>query len=251
MAASLMTHRDIRSLAGAMAVAHAVRRLTSGEPRDPSLLFRLAADVARDEMKIAARFGESVTSIAKHKHSLSCAIAHAESLLELPRERALASLVEEANQHGAAPDCKRPTMGFPPACIPTCLYLLLTTDCFEEAMIEVINLGGDADSAGAILGSLLGAHYGIRAIPERWLSRLRNHEAIDATACALARRSAEGLDLPDLVKREHELSAQEGACREDLLAHPRNGGDLGANRRLNGHHRTIEGSDTLFPASSS
>src|SRR5262249_54478286 len=43
MAASLMTHRDIRSLAGAMSVAHAVRRLAAGDPRDPSFLFRVAA----------------------------------------------------------------------------------------------------------------------------------------------------------------------------------------------------------------
>ena len=43
--ASLMTHLDIRSLAGAVAVAHAVRRLADGAPREPSLLFRLAADV--------------------------------------------------------------------------------------------------------------------------------------------------------------------------------------------------------------
>ena len=44
----------------------------------------------------------------------------AEALLDIPRERALAALVEEANRHGAEPVCKRPTMGFPPACIPTC-----------------------------------------------------------------------------------------------------------------------------------
>ncbi len=72
-------------------------------------------------------------------------IAHAESVLDLPRERALSALVEEANRHGAEPACKRPTMGFPPACIPTCFYLLLTTDSFEEAVVDVVNLGGDAD----------------------------------------------------------------------------------------------------------
>lgn len=232
MAASLMTHRDIRSLAGALAVAHAVRRLIDGEFRDPSLLFRLAADVAREESKIANRYGDVVSSLATRRQSLSSSIAHTESLLDLTRERAFAGLVEQANRHGAEPVCKRPTMGFPPACIPTCLYLLVTTDSFEEAMIEVVNLGGDADSTGAILGALLGAHYGIDAIPDRWLSRLQNRDAIDVRAHALARRSTEGLQIPDLVSREHELSALEGACRERLQAHSQNGGDLGANRRL-------------------
>jgi ADP-ribosyl-[dinitrogen reductase] hydrolase len=233
MAASLMTHRDVRSLAGAHAVTHAVRRLTTDDQRDPSLLFRLAADVARDEERIAAEADlNGVTSIATYGRSVSRAIAHVESLLELPRDRALAALVEEANRHGAEPTCKRATMGFPPACIPTCLYLLMTTDCFEEALIEIVNLGGDADTTGAILGALAGAHYGVDTIPDRWLEGLQNRTAIDIRAEALWRRSANGLDIPDLIHTEHTLSAREGACRESLMAHPQNGGDRGANHRL-------------------
>ena len=232
MAASLMTHRDVRSLAGASAVAHAVRRLLDGEARGASLLFRLAGDVARDERGVTDRCPD-VTSALRHRGAMSKAVAHAESVLDLPRGRAFAALVEEANRHGAEPACKRPTMGFPPACIPTCLYLLLTTDSFEEAIVEVVNLGGDADTAGAILGAMAGAHYGVDAIPERWLSRLVNREAIEARAQALANRSADGIDIPGLVEREHELSAREGKCREKLLvALSQNGGDLGANRRI-------------------
>ena len=96
-----------------------------------------------------------------------------ERLLEMPRELAMQALVDEANRHGAEPVCRRATMGFPPACIPTCLYFLLTTDSFEEAVVEVVNLGGDADSAGAIVGALAGAHYGADSIPERWLCGVR------------------------------------------------------------------------------
>jgi ADP-ribosylglycohydrolase len=230
LAASLMTHRDVRSLAGALAVAHAIQRLVGGAERDPSFLLWLAADVARDVDRLATLFPRAVASLNDYRRSLSRAIAHAESVLELPRERALAAIVDEANRHGAEPPCKRPTMGFPPACIPTCLYLLLATDSFEEAMIDVVNLGGDADSAGAILGALAGSHYGVSSIPDRWLARLRNREAIDIRARALARRSSDGVTIPDLVECEHELSAMENVCREGLLAHPQNGGDFGGNR---------------------
>jgi ADP-ribosylglycohydrolase len=219
MAASLMTHRDIRSLAGALTVAHAVRRLAAGAQRAPSLVFRLAADVARDEDTIAAQYAGVVVSLERHKRSLSRALAHSESVLDLPRDQALAALIDEANRHGADPPCKRATMGFPPACLPTCLYLLLTTDSFEDALVEVINLGGDADTTGAIMGALAGAHYGVEAIPERWVAGLQNGEGIDLRARALVRRSAAGLNIPDLIDTEHELSAQEGACREHLLAH--------------------------------
>jgi ADP-ribosylglycohydrolase len=231
MVASLMTHRDVRSLAGALAVAHAVRRVVASEERDPCFPFRLATDVQRDEHRIVAEYAGGVTSLERHSQSLSRAIAHVESLLDWPRERALAALIEEANKHGAEPVCKRATMGFPPACIPTCLYLFMTTDSFEEAVTEVINLGGDADSAGAILGALAGAHHGVEAIPARWLDGLQNREAIDARAQALVHRSTVGLNIPDLIDTEHDLSAQEGACRESLLAHSQNGGDLGANHR--------------------
>lgn len=231
MAASLMTHRDVRSLSGALAVTHAIRHLLDGDERAPSLLFRIAGAVARDEEVIIKRYPE-VASVDRHRGSLAQVIAKVEPLLDLPRERALAALVEEANRHGADPVCKRPTMGFPPACIPTCLYLLMTTDGFEEAIVEIINMGGDADSAGAILGAFAGAHYGAQAIPDRWLNRLQNRDGIELRALALDRRTAEGLDIPSLVDREHELSRGEAACRENLLALSQNGDDLGANRRF-------------------
>ena len=228
MAASLMTHRDVRSLSGAMAVALAVRHLAADGSRTPSFLFRLAAEVARAEDRIAAEFPGTVASLEAHRRSLSWAIAHVESVLDRPRDRALAALIEEANRHGAEPPCRRPTMGFPPACIPSCLYLLLVTNSFEEALVEVVNLGGDADSAGAILGALAGAHYGLEAIPDRWLAGLQNREGIDLRAEALARGSAAELDVPDLVATERILSAREGACREQHLAHHRpQGGDQG------------------------
>ncbi len=230
MAASIMTHRDVRSLSGALLVAHAVRRLVAGEPRDPSLLLWVAADVARDEERIAEEYGDVVISYDRHARALSRASAHVESILDLSRERALSALVEEANRHGAQPACERPTMGFPPACIPTCLYLLLTTDSFEEALTEVINLGGDTDTAGAILGALAGANYGIGQIPRRWLDGLQNRAGIDARASALAQRSAHGLDIPDLVATEQELTRKEEAYFEQHASFSRNGGDRGANQ---------------------
>ena len=157
MAASLVTHRDIRSLSGALAVAHGVRRLAGGEDRQASLLFRVAADLLKDEVQIGCRFAGRVLKFDRHAGGLARAIAHAEALLQLPPDQALASLVTEANRHGADPVCRRATMGFPPACIPTCFYLLMTTESFEEALIEVINMGGDTDTSAAIFGALAGA----------------------------------------------------------------------------------------------
>ena len=227
MTASLMTHRDIRSLAGASAVASAVRRLLNGEDRTAGFLLRVAGDVASAECRIANEYDGAVDSIPEHGHALSRAIAHVESVLEAPRGDALQALVEQANQHGSRPYCRRPTMGFPPACIPTCLYLLVTTETFEEALLDVVNLGGDADSAGAILGALAGASLGVEAIPERWLEALHNRDGIESRGEALALGGESRADLPDFLATERRLSALEDTCRAELLTHNLRG-DLNA-----------------------
>ncbi|MDB5353164.1 MAG: ADP-ribosylglycohydrolase [Planctomycetota bacterium] len=230
MDASLMTHRDVRSIAAAMAVAYGIRRLLGGEDLEPSFLFRVAGDVQKAEARIASEYPGLVTSIGNHGRAMSSAIAHAEKLVDLPRDRAFGALVEEANRHGAEPTCRRPTMGFPPALIPTCLFMLVTTETFEEAILEIVNLGGDADTAGAILGALAGAHFGDEAIPDRFLDGLKNRTGVSLRAEAMVRRDSRSAGIPDLVKTEHDLSRQEESCRGELLAQ-RQGGDLGANRK--------------------
>ncbi len=49
---------------------------------------------------------------------------------------------------------------------------MATTGSFEEAVVEAVNLGGDADTNGAITGGLVGAWYGYDAIPEAWIASL-------------------------------------------------------------------------------
>lgn len=52
------------------------------------------------------------------------------------------------------------------------LQAFFDTDTFDECLVEVVNRGGDADTTGAIAGMLAGAHYGMGAIPARWLKQL-------------------------------------------------------------------------------
>lgn len=49
---------------------------------------------------------------------------------------------------------------------------LFTTYSFEDALVNVVNRGGDADTTGAILGMIAGTLYGSDEIPRRWLSAL-------------------------------------------------------------------------------
>jgi ADP-ribosyl-[dinitrogen reductase] hydrolase len=64
-------------------------------------------------------------------------------------------------------------------------WALHTFDTFEEALVEVVNLGGDSDTAGAVSGALLGAKYGLTAIPNRWLSVLQGRHSLERLATEL------------------------------------------------------------------
>ena len=57
---------------------------------------------------------------------------------------------------------------------------LFATDCFESALVDVVNRGGDADTTGAIVGMIAGALYGLESIPRRWHAAL---ERATADAC--------------------------------------------------------------------
>lgn len=42
----------------------------------------------------------------------------------------------------------------------------------RACIVQTVNKGGDADSAGALSGILAGATYGARSIPQPWLKGL-------------------------------------------------------------------------------
>ena len=54
------------------------------------------------------------------------------------------------------------------------LWAFYHTSTFEEGLIKAVNLGGDADTIGAIYGQLAGAYYGEYAIPFKFISPLSN-----------------------------------------------------------------------------
>ena len=73
----------------------------------------------------------------------------------------------------------RPTMGFPPACIPTCLYLLLTTETLRGGGRRGRQPRRRRRHRRRDPRGLCGAHYGEPGHPERLLERLQNREGID------------------------------------------------------------------------
>ncbi len=64
------------------------------------------------------------------------------------------------------------TTGYVADTMSVVMCCMSTTNTFEAALVKCVNMGGDADTNGAILGGLAGAFYGYDAIPERWVKAL-------------------------------------------------------------------------------
>ena len=91
------------------------------------------------------------------------AVAQALEVADLPA--ALRTVVERA------PARRREDLGnsgWVRHTVESAVWGLLSTASFEEAVVQVVNLGRDADTAGSVTGALAGAAYGLESIPARW-----------------------------------------------------------------------------------
>jgi ADP-ribosylglycohydrolase len=53
-------------------------------------------------------------------------------------------------------------------------FALLHAQDFEQGVTMVVLGGGDTDTNGAITGALLGARFGVEAVPRRWRDAVTN-----------------------------------------------------------------------------
>ena len=70
--------------------------------------------------------------------------------------------------------------GWAVSTLQAALWAFETTSSFEEGMIAAVNLGGDADTIGAVYGQIAGAYYTYDAIPERWLAAIKDRECVNS-----------------------------------------------------------------------
>lgn len=72
------------------------------------------------------------------------------------------------------------------------LWTALYCTEFAEGLTLVVNRGQDAATAGAVTGALLGARFGVDAVPARWLDGLETRQRIDDGARRLYELSQSG-----------------------------------------------------------
>jgi len=146
-----------------------------------------AAIAAWHNQKLLLEFSQ-MQSVVTHSHvecTAGCAfvndmlfhLVHGKTLYEA-YDTALLEVELPQELHQAvklAPHRKREELrntGWVRHTIESALWGVLNTYEFEEALVQVINLGADADTAGAVAGALAGAAYGLDAIPSTWMKAL-------------------------------------------------------------------------------
>jgi len=170
-AVSIITHKDERAVAGAIAVAAAVAYL-----------------VHRDEI-LEEDFVEHVSqTISEHSAEFARAVDKIPALMKADEGDAIRTIINEGWQgHDAS-------FGVTPFVIPTVLasfYAFLKhPGDFCAAVRTVINIGGDVDSTGAITGAISGAFNGTSAIPEHLREGLKDGRIISDLGAELYNKKA-------------------------------------------------------------
>ena len=69
-------------------------------------------------------------------------------------------------------------------------------DDWASAVLRAVNLGGDADTTGAVAGGIAGVMYGLPDIPSRWVQRLERPDLVWRIIAAFGRAVNVTLGLP-------------------------------------------------------
>jgi ADP-ribosylglycohydrolase len=210
---SMVTHRELRAIAGALAVGWLAARL-SAEPGYPVPNRRgheLLADLVSWVQAREAWLQRAYPELAPHGGDL----LDVSTLLRRLFDRwdggwtaQETEIVDFASARLGAGTFA--TAGYVLCSVVTSIALVLASSkSLEETVVHAVNLGGDADTVGAMVGGMAGAAAGLSAIPERWLT-FDGRPELEAWGRALAARTAGSAPpdpdrLPSLVDLERRL----------------------------------------------
>lgn len=63
--------------------------------------------------------------------------------------------------------------------LETALWVILNSRSFAESIVGAINLGGDTDTIGSIVGGIAGMMYGLEDVPEKWTMALKGKDILE------------------------------------------------------------------------
>ena len=111
---------------------------------------------------------------------------------------------------GSLKDAEEKTIsssGFVAHTLEACLWTILRTDNYEDAVVKAINLGDDTDTVGAITGSMAGILYGRESIPKRWTDVLIRKDQLESLAREFSK--VVGNELDQMLTTNDEIIENE------------------------------------------
>lgn len=177
---SAMNRRDDIYLTDWHDMAKLVDRQTRGRTAGNGALMRAvypalyynrdkAQDVAGKIARMTHWHDDSTKTVLQYTDTIH-AIANSEMSAGEAKETAERMMQDIRQMTSGNPD---PT-GYCVDSLVCAMNAIRDTDSFEDALVYAVNLGGDADTIGAITGGLAGAVYGASGIPLRWQNALNN-----------------------------------------------------------------------------
>jgi ADP-ribosylglycohydrolase len=133
-----ITHADPRCIGSCVIVALLINDLVKGREVNQALF--------DDIIAIAKRYDERIQSFIE-------LALHAEDIAAL----------ELDDEHG---------MGYTLKTLAAGIWSLTHAESFEQGITSIILQGGDADTNASVAGALLGAKFGLSAIPKHWKDNL-------------------------------------------------------------------------------
>lgn len=161
---SAMTHWDPQAEAGCLAYCFWVLEVLDGA--EIATAWHRALSATRDR---AAEGAEP---------------ANAPGLASIPHnfwerlETAHARKYEELQPGGFA--------GYVLDCLEAAVWCAVNNESAEAAIVDAVNLAGEADTIAAVTGGIVGAYHGIEALPHRWLEVLEQRERLETAGRELA-----------------------------------------------------------------
>lgn len=162
---------------------------------------KVLAAAARDQSRVTHQNPLSVAACVAYTVLVSFVLAGSEPALAWGKTQVAIGSTSLAHEPGMSEVLKIPLWRAPddddiwpaeprgPGDAVTSLHAALWASAyssdFADGIIKVISLGGDTDTYGAIAGGILGAHFGIAGIPEKWTKVLQGREVMEVLASQL------------------------------------------------------------------
>ena len=88
------------------------------------------------------------------------------------------------------------------------LYHGLTAETAEDAIIDAVMMGGDADTIAAVAGGIAGARFGAAALPDRWLDEIAETDELRQLGKALYEQTFDVADDAEAMLTDGRLDLQ-------------------------------------------